>query len=164
MSKVSDEARLHFTDSIKPYKEKIDNILSKEKSTLDSLSSDDAPEYKKLQLCEDMIYVASLYIAQNTLSVRILDVKNNDVLNDARKTIYKAIIYLEEIVTNHIDIPYADLAPYQEKISKVRIEKRYRIIRKLGLVINMLKDAFGDNSKWHYTFVEIEGRFTTVAL
>ncbi len=163
MSKVSDEARLHFTDSIKPYKEKIDNILSKEKSTLDSLSSDDAPEYKKLQLCEDMIYVASLYIAQNTLSVRILDVKNNDVLNDARKTIYKAIIYLEEIVTNHIDIPYADLAPYQEKISKVRIEKRYRIIRKLGLVINMLKDAFGDNSKWHYTFVEIEGRFTTVA-
>ena len=37
------------------------------------------------------------------------------------------------------------------------------IIRKLGLAINLLKDAFGDNSKWRWSFVELEGRFTTVA-
>ena len=27
----------------------------------------------------------------------------------------------------------------------------------------MLKDAFGDNSKWKWSFVELEGRFATVS-
>lgn len=164
MGKVSDEARLHFTEAVQPYKEKIDNVLSKEKNTLSTISSSSGDsEYKKLSLCEDMIYVATLYIAQNSLSVKILDVKNQDNLNDARKMIYKAIIYLEEIVTNKIDVAYSDLSENLEKISNIRIDKRYKIVRKLGLAINLLKDALGDNSKWHYTFVEIEGRFTVVA-
>ena len=34
----------------------------------------------------DMIYAASLYMAQNSLSLRIIEVKNNDALNDARKS------------------------------------------------------------------------------
>ena len=37
------------------------------------------------------------------------------------------------------------------------------IIRKLGLAITILKDAFGDNSKWKWSFVELEGRFSTIA-
>ena len=36
------------------------------------------------------------------------------------------------------------------------------IIRKLGLAITMLKEAFGDNSKWKWSFVELEGRYATV--
>jgi len=163
MAKVSEESRIHFNEAIQPYQDKIEAVLSKEKQISAGLATDIAPEYKKLSLCEDMIYVASLYIAENSLSMKILDVKNQEDLNDARKMIYKAIIYLEEIVTNKIDVSYADLSPNQERISNIRIDKRYKIVRKLGLVINLLKDALGDNSKWHYTFVEIEGRFTVVA-
>ncbi len=120
-------------------------------------------EKKKLLLCEDMIYAASLYMAQNSLSLRLMEVKNNDALNDARKLLYKAIIYLEEIVSDTIDVPYADLTPLLEPIHNVPIVRRYTIIRKLGLAITMLKDAFGDNSKWKWSFVELEGRFATVS-
>ena len=89
--------------------------------------------------------------------------KNNDALNEARKILYKAIIYLEEIVTNTIDIPFSELGPYHERILNVTIARRYSIITKLGLAINILKDAFGDNSKWKWSFVELEGRYATVA-
>ena len=120
-------------------------------------------ENKKLILCEDMIYAASLYMAQNSLSLRLMEVKNNDALNDARKLLYKAIIYLEEIVSDTIDVPYTDLTPLLETIHNVPIIRRFTLIRKLGLAITMLKDAFGDNSKWKWSFVELEGRFATVS-
>lgn len=164
MSKVSEEARLQFSEAIQPYKGKITATLEKEKMMLGGMHKGDIDyENKKLLLCEDMIYAASLYMAQNSLSLRLIDVKNNDALNDARKLLYKAIIYLEEIVSDTIDVPYIDLAPRLEPIHNVPIIRRYTLIRKLGLAITMLKDAFGDNSKWKWSFVELEGRFATVA-
>lgn len=163
MAKISEETRLHFNETILPYKSKITAVLQKEKTMLNGMHKCDIDyENKKLLLCEDMIYIATLYMAQNSLSLKIMEVKNNDALNDARKILYKAIIYLEDIVTNMIDCSFSDLFPYYEKIKSISISRRYMIIRKLGLSIAMLKDAFGDNSKWKWSFVELEGRFTTV--
>lgn len=163
MAKISEETRLHFNETILPYKSKITAVLQKEKTMLNGMHKADVDyENKKLLLCEDMIYISTLYMAQNSLSLKLMEVKNNDALNDARKILYKAIIYLEDIVTNMIDCSYSDLFPYYEKIQNISISRRYMIIRKLGLSIAMLKDAFGDNSKWKWSFVELEGRFTTV--
>lgn len=163
MFKVSEEARVQYNASIEPYKEKINAIMEKEKAVKSTMQNSAGAEYKKLLLCEDMINAASLYIAQNSLSLKITEVKNNDALNDARKILYKAIIYLEEVVTNGIDVSFADLSDYHEAIKNISIQQRYTLIRKLGLTINILKDAFGDNSKWKWSFVELEGRFATVA-
>ena len=164
MAKISEETRLHFSEAVQPYKDKITATLAKEKTMLNGMHKGDIDyENKKLILCEDMIYVSSLYIAQNSLSLKLMEVKNNDALNDARKILYKAIIYLEEIVTDGIDIPYSDLNEAMETIKNVPIVRRYTIVRKLGLAICILKDAFGDNSKWKWSFVELEGRFTTVS-
>lgn len=164
MSKISEETRLHFSEAVQPYKDKINATLMKEKTMLNGMHKGDIDyELKKIALCEDMIYVSSLYIAQNSLSLKLMEVKNNDALNDARKILYKAIIYLEEIVTNEIDVPYSDLSDNLETIKNVPITRRYLIVRKLGLAICILKDAFGDNSKWKWSFVELEGRFSTVS-
>ncbi|MCI6322440.1 MAG: hypothetical protein SPF11_03595 [Treponema porcinum] len=164
MAKISEVTRLEFADAIKPYQSKITAILSKEKTVLNAIAGGgkEAP-YKKLMLCEDMIYVSSLYMAQNSISLKILEVKNNDALNDARKILYKAIIYLEELVTNIIDIPYVDLAKNYEQIADYSVAKRFYLIRKLGLAITLLEDAFGDNSKWKWSFIELKGRFAVVA-
>lgn len=164
MAKISEEMRLHFNEIIIPYKEKITALLAKEKTMLNGIHKGDIDlENKKLQLCEDMIYVSSLYMAQNSLSVKILLVKNQDALNEARKVLYKAIIYLEEIVTDTIDIQYSELAENLEKIKNLSILRRHNLMKKLGLSIAMLKEAFGDNSKWKFSLVELEGRFATVA-
>ena len=163
MAKISDEIRNEFSDTIKPYQSKITAILAKERTVLNSIEGGaEDSAYKKIMLCEDMIYVSTLYMAQNSLSLKILDVKNNDALNESRKILYKAIIYLEEIVSNTIDCPYTELSDFQDKIKNVAIARRYMIIRKLGLAITMLKEAFGDNSKWKWSFVELEGRYATV--
>ena len=164
MAKVSEESRLQFSRSVKPYKEKIKEMLNAEKSALNAAAANKAEApYKKIELCADMIYIASLYMAQNTLSLNILEVKNNDALNDARKILYKAIIYLEDIVTNIIDLPYSELADKHEALAKESLVNRYYLIRILGFTINLLELAFGENSKWKWSFVELKGRFAVVA-
>ena len=50
-----------------------------------------------------------------------------------------------------------------EEISNTPLEKRYYLVRKLGLCIDMLIYEFGDNSKWKWSFVELCGRYATVA-
>lgn len=164
MAKISNEAREIYAQKIQPYQTDIINSIEKEKSILNLIKKDESGiGYKKLLLCDEMIYEVSLYMIMNSLSLKILGLRNNDVLNDARKTLYKAIIYLEEIVSNAVDVPFSEIEPRLAEISNTPLEKRYYQIRKLGLAITMLIDAFGDNSKWKWSFVELEGRFAVVS-
>ncbi|MBP5401535.1 MAG: hypothetical protein J6Y36_00090 [Treponema sp.] len=164
MAKITEEDREQFALEADHYKKTIDESLEKEKNMLTVMKSDSVGvEYKKLILAEEMIYVATLYIQINGSSLKILHVKNNDALNDARKILYKAIIYLEEIVTNSINIAYSELADKMEAIQNTPVQKRYQLMQKLGLAIQMVIDGFGDNSKWKWSFVELQGRFAVVA-
>ena len=164
MAKITNEDRELFKKESKQYEDLIKAELDKEKEMLATMKGDAVGvEYKKMILAEQMIYIATLYNAINSASVKILDVKNNDALNEGRKILYKAIIYLEEIVTNLINATQDDVSEKMEAISNTPLEKRYFLVRKLGLAIQMIIDAFGDNSKWKWSFVELEGRFAAVA-
>lgn len=164
MAKIAAESRELFNNKMKPYKELVQKSFEKEKNLLSLMSKDSSGiAYKKILLCEEMIYVASLYMTINNLSVSLLDTKNTDSLNEARKTLYKAIIYLEEIVTNFVDAPYNDYAEKVAEIANVPFEKRFFLARKLGLAIRLLIDSYGDNTKWRWSFVELQGRYATVA-
>ena len=164
MAKITAESREDFFVKMQPYKELVDKAFEKEKEILGQISADGSGAgYKKLQLAEQMIYISTLYLVINNLSVTLLDAKNTDALNDSRKTLYKAIIYLEEIVSDTIDAPFADYEDRLKEISDTPLEKRFYIVRKLGLAIRLVIDAYGDNTKWKWSFVELEGRFATVA-
>ena len=164
MSTVTYEARKDFNDRIKSIKDMIAASQKKEEDVLKIMRIDtNGLEYKKILLAEEMIYQATLYLTINNVSVELIKVKNNDSMNDARKAVYKALIYLEDVVSNTVDCPYSDLDERLKKISNTPIDKRYYIVRKLGMCIELIVDAFGDNSKWLQSFVELRGRLTVVA-
>ena len=164
MPTIDAESRKAFIEKCDPIKDMIKAGLKKE-SDINTLiqSNPQGSEYKKIELADLMIYIATQYIAISNLSVSILETKNNDALNDARKVIYKAIIYLEQVVSNTVDCPYAELEPRLNSIADFPIKNRYYLVRKLGLVIDLLWTAFGDNSKWKWSFVDIRGRFAIVS-
>ena len=119
---TSSEKREEFNEKAKPIKNAIKEVLEKEKKELSEVKKNpDGVAYRKLMLADQMIYLATLYMAVNTLSVQILDFKNNDSLNDARKTIYKALIYLEEVVSNTVDCAYSDLEDKLATIADITI-------------------------------------------
>src|SRR5690606_22455360 len=123
---------------------------------------DSGKEYKLLALAADRLDLASHYLLMNQISLSLLGVKNEAFINDARKSCYESIIHLENVVTNRIDVPFSDYEDAHEKIEGFTDKERYELVRKIGYTIEAVEEDFGENSKWKWSFVELEGRFATV--
>lgn len=164
MAKISDHDRQTYYEKIKVFSTMVKVLLKTEKELLlETKKKTPEAGMKKIVLVDEMLNLASGYMAVNGISMAVLKVKNEEALNDARKSLYKAVIYLEEIVTNYVDAPFSE---YEEKLAAIEAydpNQRYNLIRKMGLAIDMLEYAYGDNSKWRWTFVELEGRFAVTA-
>lgn len=161
---ISEEEKILYQHEIKASQDKIEEIKKKEEQLL--LLIKDKPEEGPLTglvLAEEMLNLAECYFEIGAASKTLLNSKNEEILNEGRKTIYKCLIYLENVVTNFIDAPFSE---YEEKLSKISsfdAAQRYNLAEKTGKTIDLLKSAYGDNTKWKWSFVDIDGRFATVA-
>ncbi|MGP1594189.1 MAG: hypothetical protein ACTTH8_02970 [Treponema sp.] len=154
---INDEKALY-------YQEEINQILEQEKTIASMIVKDpDGSMYKKIMLADEMIYLVTLYLAKYQLAASFSAGKAEGLLNDARKALYKVIICLEEIVTNLIDAPFSEYEDKVEKIKHVPQKHRYYLVRKLGLALDLVMRAYGTNSKWKWSFVELQGRFAVVS-
>ncbi|MDR2553397.1 MAG: hypothetical protein LBD31_09580 [Treponema sp.] len=164
MAKFSQGEQNRYKEKIKPYRDQIAEIESREKTLLAEIKGEpsQAP-LKRLALTDNMLNLTAYQIITSLISQVLLTVKEENALNEGRKALYKSVIYLEEIVSPYVDVPYAD---YEEKLKDLAFldaAQRYRMVRKVGLTINLLENAYGDNTKWKWSFVEMEGRFAAVA-
>ena len=164
MAKVTNEGRHQYFEKIKPYKTIIHSLLKREETILQIIKKDSrGAALKRLTLAEEMISLAANYVILSGISQSILKLRSEESLNDGRKSLYKAVIYLEEVVSPLVDAPFSD---YEERLAEIDVidaKKRYLLIRKMGLVLQLLETAYGDNTKWRWAFVELEGRFAAVA-
>jgi len=164
VAKLSSEAKKRYFDKLKEYKNVIDQIIQREKTLLQVADTDEnGGSFKKLILADETLNLVSYFLMMNGISVSLLGIKNEGFLNDARKALYKALIYLEEVISPLIDAPFSD---YEDKLKALEgydDEKRYNLLKKLGFTIDSINESYGDNSKWKWSFVEIEGRFAAIA-
>ncbi len=164
MGRISEEAKRKYNERVKEYKSQIESFHRREKAVLATIEqSPQGAAYKRLALSDERLNLASIYLLLNRISQSMLSIKNDEFLNSARKSCYSSIIYLEQVVTDHLDAPFSDYAESLEQIASLSMAKRYELIQKLGFTIDSVKDGFGDNNKWRWSFVELEGRFAVVA-
>lgn len=165
MSKITQEQRNRYAAKVKEYKVTIDSILAKEQSFLSVLKQPGGQGvgYVKKKLSEQMLSLTSYHILINSLSVALLGIKNEDALAEARKSIGRSIKYLEEIVTGYVDASFSEYEKNLEEISEVSYEDRYALLRKIGFAIREIEEAYGANSKWKWSFVELWGKLAAVA-
>jgi hypothetical protein len=164
MGKISSEARQQYYERIKEYKQVVEAIVQREASLKKVVNAEPGPApYKRIAMADERLNLTSYLLLQNELSVSLLGVKHEPFLNDARKSCYQAVIYLEEVVSPYIDAAFTDYSEMLEEIAGYEDEKRYALVRKLGFAIQSVEDAFGANSKWRWSFVDLEGRYATVA-
>ena len=164
MGKISAQAKEQYTGKLKEYKAALELLREKEVSLVaEARNNRDAAGVISIKMADVNLNIVSYLVLMNNLSVALLGIKNDAYLNEARKTCYKSIINLENSVTNYIDVPFSEYEGKLEKIKDVNISERWALIRKLGFSIQSVKDGFGENTKWKWSFVEIEGRFAVVA-
>jgi hypothetical protein len=164
MAKTSNEDRHQYFEKTRVFRASIEAVLKQELTILSVIRKDPAGSaYRRLALAEDMLDLASNYIILNGISQSMLNLRNEEALNDGRKSIYKSVIYLEELVTNYVDAAFSEYEPKLRELESLDAVRRYSLMRKMGLAIRLLENAYGDNSKWKWAFVELEGRFAAVA-
>jgi len=164
MAKISNEDRYQYLEKTKPYKATIQSLLKREKTVLHVIKQDSqGAAFKRLILANEMIFLASNYIVLGGVSQSMLKLRSEEALNDGRKSLYKAIIYLEEVVSPLVDAPFSEYEERLTEIASIDAQKRYNLIRKMGLALQLIKIAYGDNTKWKWAFVELEGRYAAVA-
>ncbi|MDR2784103.1 MAG: hypothetical protein LBB48_09770 [Treponema sp.] len=152
-----------YLDKCSDYQSSIDTILAWEAKFLTEVPENPTElALSKLKLANRILDLFSYYIVLNTLSVSMLKKKNEDAINNARKTILNAITLMEEVVSPFLDAPYGDYEDKIELIESFNAHERYFLVRKLGLSLDLLKDAYGEDPKWKWMLVELEGRSITV--
>ncbi|MBI9097025.1 MAG: hypothetical protein JEY91_01040 [Spirochaetaceae bacterium] len=164
MAKVSEEAKRKYSEKIKAYKKMVDDQLQKERQILQILKNDDTGAgFKKLMLANEILNIVSYYVLMNELSLALLGIKNEAFLNDGRKACFKALIYLEEVFTDYLDVPYSEYEDHLEAVAGFSDEDRFNLIRKAGFSIDSINSAYGEGSKWKWSFVDMNGRLAVAA-
>lgn len=163
MGKISQEAKNRYSEKVKEYKQQTEAILKREQQILEVIKrGDPGAAYKRLTLADDRLNLAALYLLLNRISVSLLGVKNDAFLNDARRCCYQSVIFLEDVVSNYLDAPFSEYSEKLDAIEAYPDARRYELSRKVGFTIQSVEEDFGDNSKWRWSFVELEGRYATV--
>ncbi|MDA3851176.1 MAG: hypothetical protein PF447_07855 [Spirochaetaceae bacterium] len=164
MAKVSEKAREIYLSKIKDYKKIIQEMQLTEKELLLQMNKDESKaNYIRLKVCDLTLNIVSYYVLMNSLSVSLLGVKSETFLNDGRKACYKAIIKLEEIFSDYLDASYSS---YEERVHSIKAfsePDRFKMIRKIGFALQAIMDGFGENTKWKWSFVELQARLATQA-
>lgn len=164
MAKVSKEAKQLYSDKISEYKSSLEETNKKIDQMKLILQSDNSgASYKRLLISEESMKLISLYCIMNRLSLDLLGIKNEFFINEARKLCYEVIVLLEDVFSDAVNVPFSEYQDNIVEISTYPVESKYNLLKKLGFCIQMVKDAFGENSKWKMSFIDLEGRHAVIA-
>jgi len=185
MEKISSEAKKRYAERVNEYRERIDEITDKNKELEDRIAKtsksqgltsgqyrgDQFPDLEALKevnsirfvLADQYLNIVSYYSLMNALSLSLLGIKNESFLNDGRKSCYRSIIYMEEIVSPYIDAAFSDYQQGVESLGDFDDKSKYRFLCKLGFAIDSVIEGFGSGSKWKWSFVELQGRYAVIA-
>jgi hypothetical protein len=164
MGKISQEAKERYSNRVKEYKQQIDALQKREKAVLEDIQKDgNGVGYKRFSIADARLTMASLYLLLNRISLSMLSIKNDSFVREAHRCCYQSLLYVEEVVTDYLDAPFSEYADHLEEIKSMPEQDRYGLIRKVGFTIQSVAEDFGENSKWRWSFVELEGRLATVA-
>lgn len=167
MAKITEADRAECTNMQVEYKEALESTLKKIKNY--EIQASKMTDEMQLKECKMHIALLELVASSNILaftniSSHYINLKIENDLNDARIHLNKVIILLEEILGTSTD----DSLTYNEGIleylsTKITDEWKYEFISGVGYMLDLLKDTYGDNSKWKNSFLELEYRLIVIA-
>lgn len=164
MAKVSKEAKHLYSDKISEYKKSLEETTKKINQMKLILQRDDSgASYKRLLIADETMKLVSLYGIMNNLSLDLLGIKNEFFINEARKSLYETIILLEAVFGDTVNAPFSEYQDNFADFATYPVESKYNLLKKLGFCITMVKDAFGENSKWKMSFIDLEGRHAVIS-
>jgi len=157
---VDKEKKQRFNEEVTILKQKAEEV--KKRISVLEAKKDGRSLVNGVEVASFYIDLVTIYCAMTDLSLSLLGYKNESYLDVGRKSLYKAIILLEGIVSNVVDMPLGENYEKLKQLDGFPDEQRLKLMRKFGYTVSLLEDKYGKNSKWKWSFVEIGGRYAVV--
>jgi len=163
VKKITQAKRTEFAERSKELKEKIDELNKKSQELIkDIAKGGELVNYKRLALANIYLSMIAIYTKLSDVSLEILGIKNEAHLENARKLCYKVLSVMEDIVGLYVDIPLTENKEQLETISKLDDYKRLKLVEKIADAISTVEERFGPNSKWKWSFVDLDSMAAAV--
>jgi hypothetical protein len=152
-----------FNDEVKELKVKADEMLkmivaiTTKKKKFPAISA-----YYDVEAVTYVLNFIQLNLKMSDLSVEILGIKNELNLTIARKEYYKAIGYFENLVGSEVERSLRENDEYLKKIEKLNPKQILNLVNKMHDILNDLRNKIGENSKWKWSFVEMQARVAVI--
>ena len=161
--------RAKYSELIAPIKKRnkdIEEEIARIKEKIKDFSSEkDSSDFLKIKFEYIHLLLKQTfdYFLISRQSLDKLSLKNESMLNLARKNIYLILQLLEEWVGKDIDAAFSEstkrLKLFESSMTHL---ERFDLVRKIGILVDSLIDIYGENSKWRWSFVELEGRLVII--
>jgi len=119
-------------------------------------------KYKPFLVANYYINMALNDMKMNNLSIKVMDLKQGEILENARKNIYTAISTLEKLVGSDVD---NDLSESDERLKGTEKMTPYRklyLFKKIELALKLLQEYLEDDPKFKYKILEMFSKFAVV--
>ncbi len=119
--------------------------------------------YIQFKICEKLLDIIELYLKIHDTHMRIIGLKHENSLDEARKKTMEIFIRLESLTSNIIDLELSEVVKKQKTFALYKDAQRLELVQKALYLIDKIEKGYGENSKWIMTFVDIRGRASVVA-
>ena len=152
-----------FNEKVKAIKGTLDELeksINAIKKEIEKTPAEDTAKIFKLKirLCQRILAETSYYLVSSRLSQKLLSFKNEAYLNEARKNFYVFCQVIEEMVGNVVDgiDEQGDNLVVLDGLMENLL--RFELFKKAGFMYTKLERLYGENSKWKWSFVDLEAR------
>jgi hypothetical protein len=153
-----------YNDEIKDIKREIDHIRKSVNEAFGKKKKHSPiANYYNLELAHLEMDAIDNFLKMNDLSIEMLGIKNSNFLETARKGFYKVLQYMEEIVSDDLDHSLNENDDYLATIKKLNPRQILEFIKRIHRLLNNLKNKFGQDSKWKWSFVELQARLAVIS-
>ncbi len=119
--------------------------------------------YIQFSICEKLLDIVDLYLKIHDVHMKIIGLKHENSLDEARKKIMEIFIRLESLTSNVIDLELSEVVKKQKAFALYKDAQRLELVQRAFYLIERIEKGYGENSKWIITFVDIRGRAAVVA-
>lgn len=152
---VTKEQKTLFNERVKAYKQGLDDI-KKEVAMVKGFTKNAALQpYAQIRIAIESLKSAGIYAQMSRLSYRILRIRKDEVLADAKKEIFNALTDLLKIVGAEADESLTENKDRLPRIQAMNPRQKLELLRSFRTVTDYVQEAMGPSHKMRWSFPEL---------
>ncbi|MBL8018960.1 MAG: hypothetical protein JNM27_04790 [Leptospirales bacterium] len=151
----SKENKSLYNDRVKAYKQGLDDIKKETAMVKGMAKVKTLQPYAQVRIAIENLKSASIHAQMSKLSYRILRIRRDEVLSDARKEIFAALNDLLKVIGSDIDDSLTENKDRLPLISAMTPKQRLELLKGMREVTDYTQEAMGASHKMRWSISEL---------